>query len=937
MLEANSTNHIFRFVQLRPPTIVAESDQIPLNADTPLVARISDPSPRQRRLVAQAHLREKTPVIAEHLASETVSRLETVIDEVVQAAETVGNLGERLSRQLPALASVELEFSDFLLAAKFGREGMTPRLIRIARDYRVLYAVGAAVLRSRKLSEILNLPIVLPPRVGQSLEESRSARATPPSPAPPTPVSPQRTANASAYTRAYRALDELAALHRPEFLRLPETGEPAPAPDVPAMMLNGNGIAMLSRDTQGLLRRLGIDPSSQPIHSTVRALEAAIATSAELLISEAGEVPVPSAPHEPGTVAGAEVFPQVRPSGFAELMVLKQHLKGYQRTDISHVENVMAGESKTRTHRSFERAEQTFTVEREDIDEREHELQTAERFELKQEAETTISEDQRFGFGLSLSGRYGPSVEFDSSFEGELSNSSEEVRKSSVNYAKDVVERSLEKVTKRVRQEQIRRILREQEETNVHALSNETANHVSGVYQYLEKVYESQVFNYGLRQIFDFMVPEPASFVWYVQDVATTQLSLPMPPPKLETFVQSAEFVDEYKYLQVGAALGATDLAPPPPPYRMVTTSLKHGDETADEEGHPSSVLEKEIAIPDGYAPFWALVRPSALTDDAASFAITVGTANTMWRPTGVDVGSDHSLSVGSIGLSLLEMGFAHDAQSKVSVQMLAYESNTYAATFSIIFVRKEEALKTWQIKTYGALQAAWQARQLKYEQDVEQLRQQASSTAARLSFVDNAPSQNAKLIRNEFKKHCISILTTQRYDAFQATADGPPPFFDFAAAAEEGAFIRFFEQAFEWDQLQYVCYPYYWARKSTWEERFQRNEVDPVFLDFVQAGAARVVIPVRPGFEAAVLHYLETTDIWNGQGVPATVNSPLYVPIITELSERAGAPGNETPVGEAWTTVVPTPLVILRRETSLPAWERTSPDGWEWREAPGS
>jgi hypothetical protein len=135
------------------------------------------------------------------------------------------------------------------------------------------------------------------------------------------------------------------------------------------------------------------------------------------------------------------------------------------------------------------------------------------------------------------------------------------------------------------------------------------------------------------------------------------------------------------------------------------------------------------------------------------------------------------------------------------------------------------------------------------------------------------------KTIKAELKKHCISIVTRQRYEDFNVVQDGDPPFFDFVEAAEKGSFTRFFEQAFEWDQMQYVFYPYFWGRKSTWSERFLRQDVDPAFLEFLQAGAARVVVPVRPGFEVALTHYLETLEIWNGEGEPPTINSPLYVP----------------------------------------------------------
>jgi hypothetical protein len=192
-------------------------------------------------------------------------------------------------------------------------------------------------------------------------------------------------------------------------------------------------------------------------------------------------------------------------------------------------------------------------------------------------------------------------------------------------------------------------------------------------------------------------------------------------------------------------------------------------------------------------------------------------------------------------------------------------------------------------------------------------------------------PAMNQRTIAAELKKHCISVLTQQWYDAFDSTKNGAPPTFDLVDAAAEGAYVRFFEQSFEWDQAQWVFYPYFWARKDTWVDRFLKQDIDPQFLEFLRAGSARVVVPVRPGFELAVTHFLETGKLWGGEGEPPQINSPMYVSIIDEIRERTGAPKGELPAGEPWETRVPTALVLVRPKSDLPKWKRVSPDDWKW------
>ena len=147
--------------------------------------------------------------------------------------------------------------------------------------------------------------------------------------------------------------------------------------------------------------------------------------------------------------------------------------------------------------------------------------------------------------------------------------------------------------------------------------------------------------------------------------------------------------------------------------------------------------------------------------------------------------------------------------------------------------------------------------------------------------------------------------------------------------AEVEGDYIRFFEQAFEWQNLTYVFYPYFWGRKSKWAARVNYTDADPLFEAFLKAGAARVVVPVRPGFETALDHYMSTGETWNGGELPA-IGSDDYVPILVEISEQLGAPGNEVAQGEPWEVVIPTSLVKLRADGSLPSWHKDADGAWQ-------
>ena len=127
-----------------------------------------------------------------------------------------------------------------------------------------------------------------------------------------------------------------------------------------------------------------------------------------------------------------------------------------------------------------------------------------------------------------------------------------------------------------------------------------------------------------------------------------------------------------------------------------------------------------------------------------------------------------------------------------------------------------------------------------------------------------------------------------------QSGAD--PPDFDIHQAVAEGKIQQFFEQAFEWENISYLFYPYFWGRANQWVSRINTYDEDPLFTQFLQAGAARVVVPVHPGYNDAVMYFLENGGaIWNG-GEPPRLNDPMFISLADELREQTDDLANATP-----------------------------------------
>jgi hypothetical protein len=118
-------------------------------------------------------------------------------------------------------------------------------------------------------------------------------------------------------------------------------------------------------------------------------------------------------------------------------------------------------------------------------------------------------------------------------------------------------------------------------------------------------------------------------------------------------------------------------------------------------------------------------------------------------------------------------------------------------------------------------------------------------------------------------------------------------------------------EQAFEWEIMDYTFYPYYWANREKWQQMYMSESVDPLFRSFLQAGMARVIATVRPGFENAVQLFIETGLIWNGGEVPV-IGDPMYMSIVDEMRKPLG-----TAQGKYWISKLPTTLTILQDKST--------------------
>ncbi|ATL69329.1 hypothetical protein [Nocardia terpenica] len=649
------------------------------------------------------------------------------------------------------------------------------------------------------------------------------------------------------------------------------------------------------------------------------------------------------------------------PVGVGDLLVVKQQLIRYEPGDVAKIENILRGEKRSKINRHDLTTDTTTITETSKVTETTTSLDVTERFELKSEVSNVIKEDLAVNAGLSVSAKYGV-VEVNANANVAYGLSKEQSTKTASDHAKDVTTRAATKVTETIRREEIARTIEKLIEREENTFDNTTGQtNVSGVYQWVNKVYRAQVFNYGKRLLFDVTVPEPAAFVLDALGAQTATQS-PIPPepfdlvrkslvdfwrpitppdlgpdgtlkPGLLTRPVTPDDLDPdpkgglYYGIFMGK-YGAAGVNAPPEPTTTVSKGLsatqddKHRLVASDDLTIPQGYQANEIQVTGGF-----VVQDGDTIDGNEILLVTVGKKVFQARGKG-------DLDPGVISMSYANASI--DEQGTIPIAVETFEARDFAVTVDVTCKRTDAWLDQWRMDTFTALLNAHADLVGKYE---DKVKAQQIKTAGTVALGDN-PTLNRLIERAELKKSCLALLSgtdlyAAGFDDIAVETSGPlfprpniPPLANAkVTGGDQEAFIRFFEQVFEWEHMQYLFYPYYWGRSKTWYDKAIADNPDPLFAEFLKSGAARVVIPVRPQLEGDLRYFLMTGQIWGGGAMPEITDGD-YLPITREIQDRDDAPGTETPQGPPWEVVLPTTLVQLRGDDTLPSWRQFTYEG---------
>lgn len=576
--------------------------------------------------------------------------------------------------------------------------------------------------------------------------------------------------------------------------------------------------------------------------------------------------------------------PIVSAVGWGELIVARETLVGYNAREIAHIENILPGESKLREHHRLSTTEQVEEVEVITERETEKDSQTTDRYELHAETQETIQRDFSVEAGVNVSGKYGV-TQVEASLDTAFAQSQSESRSNAIDTAREIVKKSVERTFERVRKLRRLQLTEEISELNRHELANVAAPReaISGMYLWVEKIQKIELRHYGTRLMLEFHVPEPA--ISLLETSAGGARRRQLPP-----FDIGPTDVDGTNYLCLAQRYAALDVQPPPSQYAhvgfgWVSTTNEDFEQWAEDQ------FTDVINIPAGYTPEWARVAWSGLRgkNENREFNFTFAVGGVSEPPPT----KEHTVPTYNGVVLQLPAGTTWPQGVPVSGRVHGSWDGAMYVQVTLTCRRTSEAYDKWRIATWASLRAGYDAlsRQLTQDQQAAAIEDQLLATVS-----SEGPSAiNRRIERGELQKWAIKSLrlVPQNLNAIETVGESQEisPFH----AEAEAPIVRFYENAFEWEHMNYFLYPYHWARRATWPMRNGIERVDPDFQAFLQAGAARVIVPVTPGYEDKVMSFLdpevETDELGRILGPPRQappqpgqgVFRDLWVELLTE------------------------------------------------------
>lgn len=576
------------------------------------------------------------------------------------------------------------------------------------------------------------------------------------------------------------------------------------------------------------------------------------------LASALARLPAPVRPPPPAS-------PTASALGAGVQKTIDQTFEGYRAGQIAEIVSLLPGERLTRVDRR--RALIGRADDEETLKHRQDELVTRDEVsgDLAQSLRDTLGQGEiiRDYTGLTFDEDAWPELAVSGTWWGQDGRQDRELSRAA-KYVQTLSRQAAGRVADRVQRRRAEVLVRELEAAQTRRIDNSaSAVALNAAYRWLDRVDRLRLRDVGRRLVLELLLDMPAAGTLATLQ-AQPHLEPPLPPStwSIATTPSGYASVDASNYQSAAAAYGL-DLAPPPQASLTVSVRLDQQSRAGTLDIPPGykattvtlAYLTANTAIPlsalVGATPVvfaapappsppsletpGAVATPPAVTKDRPGADDTTGSASTpptipdpqgfAWaRPTQGGGQGAATFSAGLTGPASVVCQYDGDTFSAVAEATCAAAGQTAAMT-------------AWQVATHAAILSAYDRLRARHDR------------AIRDALAAQAPDGAGRTLER--------ALVLDGLTALGASAPRSSPSLSSSEA-------RLLSDAIDWNLASYAFYP--WRQsdnpggvnlgRRAGETTSDRNA--PEWLDtFLTAGSARVLVSVRPGFEAAVLFFL--------------------------------------------------------------------------------
>lgn len=550
---------------------------------------------------------------------------------------------------------------------------------------------------------------------------------------------------------------------------------------------------------------------------------------------------------------------KVAPVGRLHLERIEMFPVGTEKGELVFTVPLTPKETVTVSHKEWATSRDEYERIVEDFFESYSERGVSEKTDVSMSAENESKHSKAFNFGATTSGSYGPvSV----SVSVGLSSSAEDRQalKESTQSSREITE----KASARTRQEhkvsvklENTRGSEDQSYRTIHNPHEDKALRVD--YFRMMRKWRVDHFRYGLRLTFDVAIPNPGATLWArYRELSDLDLQIRQP----FTFPLGQAEITDLTWDDLAKEHGLA-LEPPPPETMSISVSRRF------EGGKPVEGAFEWIA-PPGYSmgadvkggfTYWGPAGMPTL--------LFVNPASIQLNPSGPGSGSGELTTKGVAAGDKLTLPFLRSDQYEVQMVLVAGARRT-ARTYG-----------EWQQRIWNALRehalAKHQARQAQLQEKRDRLWAHLAGkdtlTLRRMEREELLRGVLTWLIGPDFEvaPGAVSmvlkkILNREENDIPDELPQAPVlTSLDWQTVSGFGDLVKFIHHAVEWENLLYFLYPYFWGSDDLGREKLLFDHPDPLHRDFLRAGYARVVVPIRPGYEEKFTQLLDTGSLGAG------------------------------------------------------------------------